>query len=224
MSWVCNLSASEYVEAAKYHKDTTVDFIEKALLLMKSQPYEITTGCSVFGKQIKKRANQVLREIHLLSAYLRLQPYQEMILVGSCKPEHNSVYFIAKTIAKRFDQFIIVIFSSSDFAVVSNRRDIPHFPNFSGSSREDIINSVRDFAARNITQKLPEDLILDEGDLLWEKYYETQFLEQRLNPKLFHKFIPKYAIEKAEMKIEGKFLKKIEHQSKKECSTLDSFL
>ncbi len=190
---------------------------------MKSKPHEITTGCSSFGDQIKKRANQVLREIHLLSAYLRLKPYPEMVLMGSCKPEHNTVYFVGKSVAKRFDQFIIMIFAENNFAIVSNRRDIPSFPDFEGSSREEIIKHVREFAATNVVQRLPEDIILKEGDFLWEEYYETQFLEQRLNPKLFHKFIPKYVLDKTEMKIESKFIEKIAKKSKK-GTTLDSFL
>ena len=64
---------------------------------------------------------------------------------------------------------------------------------------------------------------MDEGDFLWKKYYETQFLEQRLNTKLFHRFIPKYALDKAEMKIENDFLAKITEKTKKN-STLDEYL
>ena len=111
LSWACDLSVGEYLEAANHHNDSTPEFIEKALLRAKTKPYEITTGCSKLGKLVKKRANQVLREIHLLSAYMRLKPYPEMVLTGSCKPEHNIVYYIAKSIAKRFDQFIIVVFA-----------------------------------------------------------------------------------------------------------------
>ncbi|MHA1198214.1 MAG: DUF4130 domain-containing protein, partial [Candidatus Heimdallarchaeaceae archaeon] len=195
----------------------------KALLLMKSKPHEITTGSSSLGKIIKTRANQVLREIHLLSAYVRLKPYHEMVLVGSCKPEHNSVYYVGKSIAKRFDRFIIIIFAAENFAIVSNRRDIPEFPKFEGCSREKIIDSVREFARANVDQRLPEEIILEEGDFLWEKYYETQFLEQRLNPKLFHRFIPKYALEKAEMKVEKDFLNKLVKKNRGKI-TLDRFL
>ncbi|MCE7742509.1 MAG: DUF4130 domain-containing protein [Candidatus Heimdallarchaeota archaeon] len=223
ISWLCDLSAGEYIEAAKHHNSSTSEFIEKSLLLMKSKPHEITTGCSSLGKLIKKRANQVLKEIHFLSAFVRLKPYPEMVLVGSCKPEHNTIYFAGKSIAKRFDQFIIILFASQNFAVVSNRRDIPEFPEFRGSSREKLIDSVRNFARTNLDQRLPEEIVLEEGDFLWEQYYETQFLEQRLNPKLFHKFIPKYALEKAEMKIESDFLDKVTKKSKGKI-TLDSFL
>ena len=136
--------------------------------MKESKPHEITTGCSPLGKLVKKRANQVLREIHLLSAYLRLKPYPEMVLVGSCKPEHNVVYFVAKSIVKRFDQFIVVIFTEDNFAVVSNRKDLPKFPEFKGDSKEALISSIREFAKLNIHQRLPEDIFLEEGDFLWE--------------------------------------------------------
>ncbi len=222
ISWICNLSAHEYVDAASYHNETTNEFIEKALLVMKSKPHEITTGCSDFGRLIKKRANQVLREIHLLASYLRLKPYPEMILVGNCKPEHNTTFFIGKSIAKRFDRFIILIFTLDNFAVVSNRRTLPEFPKFTASSREELIVSVRGFAEKNIAERLSQDILLENGDFLWEKHYETQFLEQRLNTKLFRKFIPKYALEKADMKIERNFYEKIVEKPK-EKFTLDKF-
>jgi len=222
ISWIYDLSVGEYLEAATLHNDSTPEFIEKALQLAKVKPYEITAGYSVLGKEIKKRANQVLREIHLVSAYMRLKPYREMILVGCCKPEHDVSYLIAKSIAKRFDKFIIVVFTQNNFAIVSNRRDIPEFPSFQGSSRDAIIGSVRAFASLNIDERLPKDVVIEEGDDLWKIYYETQFLEQRLNPKLFHKFIPKYALEKAEMKIERKFLSKVYEKNKK-SSNLDDY-
>jgi len=90
-------------------------------------------------------------------------------------------------------------------------------------SREKIIDSVREFARANVNQRLPEEIVLEEGDFLWEKYYETQFLEQRLNPKLFHRFIPKYALEKAEMKVEKDFLNRLVKKNRGKI-TLDRFL
>ena len=222
ISWICDLSAHEYVNAVGYHNESTNEFTEKALLLLKSKPHEITTGCSDFGRLIKKRANQVLREIHQLASYLRLKPYPEMVLVGNCKPEHNTTFFIGKSIAKRFDRFIVIIFASDNFAVVSNRRTLPEFPKFSASIREELIISVRDFAGANIEERLSQDILLEDGDFLWEKYYETQFLEQRLNTRLFRKFIPKYALEKANMEVERNFYEKIVEKPK-EKYTLDRF-
>jgi hypothetical protein len=220
--FLCSLSAEEYFNAASYHKDSNDDFLNKAKHLLESKPFEITTGCSNLGKLIKKRGNAVLREVHLLSAYMRLKPYSEMVLVGECKPEHDTCYLIAKSIARRFDKFIIVVFSDNSFSIVSNRTDITEFPQFSGSSKQIIINQVRDFAKQTIKDVLPSDIFKENGDFLWEKYYETQFLEQRLNVKLFRKFIPKYAMDKANMNIEKEFYEKVVEQ-RKEKHTLDFF-
>ncbi len=218
----CSLSAEEYFNAAKYHKDSTKDFISGAEVLLESKPFEITTGCSKLGNMIKKRGNAVLREVHLLSAYMRLKPFPEMVLVGEYNPEHDTCNLIAKSLAKRFDRFIIVVFSNSSFSVVTNRKDLSEFPQFKGSSKKTIVEQVRDFAKHSITDGFPTDAFIEDGDFLWEKYYETQFLEQRLNVKLFRKFIPKYALEKANMKIEKEFYEKVVEQ-RKEKHTLDYF-
>ena len=219
---VCSLSAEEYVSAAKHHKDSNDEFVKKAQILLKTKPFEITTGCTNLGKLIKKRGNAVLREIHLLSAYMRLKPYSEMVLVGECNTEHNTCYLIAKSLARKFDRFIIVVFTNNNFSIASNRINLPKFPQFEDKTRQDIIDKVRIFAKKAIKDDLPDDIFLENGDLLWEKYYETQFLEQRLNVKLFRKFIPKYALEKANMNIEKEFFEKtIEKRGEKK--TLDSF-
>lgn len=222
ISWICDLSAEEYVEASKYHKESTTEFLEKTLFLMKSNPYEISTGCSSMGKTIKKRANAVFREIQLISSYLRLKPFPEMVLVGSCKPEHDTLYFIGKSIARRFDKFIIIVFSENDFTVVSNRKDLPPFPDFKCNSREELISSVRSFVKNAINERISSDIILEGGDFLWKQYYSTQFLKQRLNIKLFRKFIPKYAIKKANMTLERDFFERITKHSKEKC-TLERF-
>ena len=220
--FVCNLSAEEYVQAASYHKDSNENSIEKAELLLKSKPFEITTGCSDLGKLIKKRGNAVLREVHLLSAYMRLKPYSEMLLVGECNPEHDTCYLITKSLARRFDKFIVIVFTESIFSVATNRRDLPTFPQFSGSSKDEVIINVREYAKETIRDSFSEDIFLEDGDFLWENYYETQFLEQRLNVKLFHKFIPKYTLKKANMKLEKEFYEKVVEQ-RKEKHTLDFF-
>ncbi len=218
----CSLSAEEYFNAASYHKESTNDLIIKAKFLLETKPFEITTGCSDLGKLVKKRGNAVLREVHLLSAYMRLKPYSEMVLVGECNNEHDTCYLIAKSLARRFDRFVIIVFASKSFSVVTNRTDLPEFPKFRGSSKQTIIEKVRCFAKQTIKDGFPKEFFNEDGDSLWEKYYETQFLEQRLNVKLFRKFIPKYALEKANMKIEKEFYEKVVEQ-RKEKHTLDFF-
>ena len=151
--FLCSLSAEEYFTAASYHKDSSDVFISKAELLLKNQPFEIATGCSDFGNLIKKRGNAVLREVHLLSAYMRLKPYSEMVLVGECNPEHDTCFLIAKSLARRFDRFIIVVFTCNSFSVVTQRTDIPKFPQFKKKSKQTIIDDVRDFAKKEIKDK-----------------------------------------------------------------------
>ncbi len=222
MSFICNMSAKDYVQAASCHKDSSMDFIKKANLLLKTRPHEITTGFTEFGTKVKKRANAVLREIHLFSAYIRLKPYPEMLLVGKCKTEHKTGTLIAKSLARRFNLFILLVFTQDNYYIVTERNDISKYPSFDGNTDEDVIIQVRDFISNNIEENLIDDILLPDGDFLWEKYYETQFLEQRLNIRQFRRFIPKYVLEKADMKIESEFYKAVVEQ-REEKRTLDDF-
>jgi len=222
MSFICDRSASEYVQAAMLHSEATLVFIKKAEELLKSHPYEITTGCSKLGILIKKRANAVLREIHILSAYTRLKPYPEYLLVGECKTEHTTGFSIAKSLARRFNGFIILVFTQSSYYIMTLRKDVPLFPKFNGKNQSSILKKVREYIRLHIKEYLSEDILLEDGEFLWEEYYETQFLEQRLNTRLFHRFIPKYVMEKANMKVEKNFYEKVTNKNKNN-QTLDNY-
>jgi hypothetical protein len=222
ISFICDRSAKEYFHAACFHINTTADFILKANDLLQSKPHEITTGCTAFGKQIKIRANAVLREIHHLSAYIRLKPFPEMLLVGKCQPEHKTGDFVAKSLARRFRQFVILIITPNSKYIATKRRDIPSFPDIKELDEESLIEQIRNFIEKNITERIPEEFLLKDGDYLWEQYYETQFLEQRLNTRLFHKFIPKYVMKRANMEIEENFYEDV-LKKPEEKKTLDSF-
>ena len=222
MSFICDLSAKEYVHAANLHKDSSGEFMRRTQGMLEKTPHEITTGCSEFGSLVKKRARAVLREIHLLSAYTRLKPFPELLLVGQCKTDHNTGLSIAKTLSRRFKGFIILIFTQERYFLTTLRKDLPKFPDFKGEY-EEVIRKVRNFIGRFCNLRISSNLLLENGEFLWEKYYETQFLEQRLNTRLFRKFIPKHAMEKANMKIEREFYERIVEKPK-ETKTLDDFI
>ena len=222
MSFICDYSAKEYFHAACLHIKTTADFVHRANNLLQSRPHEITTGCTEFGKQIKRRGNAVLREIHHLSAYIRLKPFPEMLLVGRCQPEHKTGDLIAKSVSKRFEKFVILIMTPNGNHFATRRRDIVSFPDIKEFDEEKLIQLVRNFLENTITDRIPEEFLFEEGDYLWEQYYETQFLEQRLNTRLFHKFIPKYVMKRANMKIEETFYEDV-MKKPEEKRTLDSF-
>ena len=219
----CNKSALDYVEAAKRHKDTTKIFFEKAISLLQNNPYEITSGCSELGSLVKKRGNAVISESYKLSAYVRLTPLSEMILFGSCLPEHNTGSMIAEYITKRYHNFLILIFTDKDFHLATERVDISELPTFSGKTNEEIIEKIRNFAVSIFDDRLDEKYLLLNADDLWEVFYETQFLSQRENLKLYHRAIPKYMFNKAGMSIEEEFFKKVTNKNKQN-TTLDKYI
>ncbi|MCG3225962.1 MAG: DUF4130 domain-containing protein [Candidatus Heimdallarchaeota archaeon] len=221
-SFICDRSAREYFQAACLHIKTTEDFVLKANELYQSSPHEITTGCTILGKLIKRRANAVLREIHQLSAYIRLKPLPEMLLVGKCHPDHKTGHLIAKSLAKRFGNFIILVITPNDNYLATERTDILIIPEFKEQDEKILIHQIREFADKILTERLPVEFLLEDGDFLWEQYYETQFLEQRLNKRLFHRFIPKYVMKKANMNIEKKFYEDV-LEKPEETRTLDNF-
>ncbi len=215
--------ARQLVKAASYHVDSTEEFNEEARVLLVSAPYEIITKCSEMGVLINKRASAVYREANQISSFVKFEPLPEMILVGECVLEHNSFPIISRWICNRLKNFIILIFTQKTFFVASNRKDIGSFPEFNGDSREEVIEHVRNFARESFDERIPEDYFIEEGELYWKEYYETQFLEQRTNLKLFHQFLPKKVLEKESLRLEREFLEKITLKNDLN-HTLDDFL
>jgi hypothetical protein len=223
MSFFRQTPARQLVKTASYHADSTEEFNEEARKLLVTAPYEITTGCSEMGKMIKKRASAVFREANQVSSFTSFEPLPEMVLVGECVLEHNSIPIISRWLCNRLKNFIILIFTQKSFFVSSNRKDIGSFPEFKGNTREEIIEKVRTFAAETFDERIPEGYFIDEGETYWKEYYETQFLEQRTNLKLFHNYLPKKVLEKDNLRLEREFLEKITLKNEL-YHTLDEFL
>lgn len=215
------LTVQRIIEAARRHKDSSEDFIQKAYNLMQKYPHEITTGVSELGKIIKKRANAVEFEIYKLGCYVRLEPYPEMVLVGDIEPEHRTGDLVAEWLAKRFKQFIMVIFTEDDYYVATKRDEVKTIPNYEGNKKE-IVTQIRNLASRAYDSRLDEDFIQLNGDELWKEYYKTQYLSQRLNLKAYHRDIPKYMFNKAKMNIEKEFFDQVTDTTRKN-KTLDDF-
>lgn len=162
-------------------------------------------------------------ESYKLAAYIRLTPYAEMLLVGSCSPEHNSGDLIANYISKRFRKFVILVFTCENFHIQTERKEIKEFPKFQRKSEEEITNGLRCFLAERIEERLDEQYLLLDSDDLWEVFYASQYLSQRQNLKLYHRDIPKYMYRKANMKIEEDFYTKVTDKHKNN-QKLDKFL
>lgn len=219
----CNKTAHDYFEAAKKHKDSTESFIIRSFKLLQTSPHEITTGCSELGNLIKKRGNAVIWESYKLSAYIRLIPFREMLLVGSCSPEHDTGELIAAYLSKRFHNFVILIFTDQHHYIKTERVDIKEFPTFQEPNKEAIIANLRTFLDEKIEDCLDEQYLLSNSDDLWEVFYESQYLSQRQNIKLYRRDVPKYMYNKAGMLIEEKFYDKIANKTKRN-KKLDNFL
>lgn len=213
----------DYVEAAKKHKEATSDFINQSLQLLKEKPHEITTGCSDLGKLIKKRGNAVIWESYKLSAYVRLTPYPEMVLSGKCSPEHDTGQMIAEYLADRFRNFVVIIFTDTRCFFATKRDEIEDFPDIQEMGEQAVISEIRSFAKRSFSERLGKEYLKMDCNGLWEEFYETQYLSQRKNLKLFHRDIPKYMFKKAGMKIEESFYKKVTSKLRNN-QTLDDYI
>ena len=223
MSFFRQTPAKQLVRVASYHAESTEEFNKGARALLESAPYEITTGCSELGTLINKRASAVYREASQISSFINFEPLPEMILVGECVLEHYSIPIISRWLCNRLKKFIILIFTQKTFFVSSNRKDLATFPEFEGNTKEEIIEQVRTFAIENFEERLPEGYLLEEGETYWKEYYETQFLEQRTNLKLYHSFLPKKVLKKENLSMEREFLEKIILKNEL-YHTLDDFM
>ncbi|MHA1912597.1 MAG: DUF4130 domain-containing protein [Candidatus Kariarchaeaceae archaeon] len=223
MSFFRQTPARQLVRTASYHADSTDEFNEEARALLDTAPYEIITKCSEMGTLINKRASAVYREASQITSFVSFEPLPEMILMGECVMEHNSFPIISRWLCNRLKNFIILIFTQKTFFVASNRKDIGSFPEFKGETRDEIIEKVRTFAREAFEERLPSGYLIEEGELYWKEYYETQFLEQRTNLKLFHSYLSKKVLEKDNLRLEREFLEKITLQNES-YHTLDDFM
>ena len=118
---------------------------------------------------------------------------------------------------------VVLIFVEEKYFIATEREDVTQFPNLLDNAENSVVRSICDFLGNCFEERLAPDLVREDGDLLWEKYYETQFLEQRLNVKQFRRFIPKYVMKKANMKVESEFFDKAVVNSKNNTSLEDFF-
>jgi len=148
-----------------------VSVIEKTILqsMNKGVSY-VLEKMSMEAVQFARLASEVAREIHQAKAFIRLVPLETpKILFGEWELNHETIYFIMKHFLRRFPEYTILLLTGTQA--------------YAGQGSE-IWEETIDRRQLNLPAK--KDEFLDE----WLTFYQSQYIPQRKNIKLFKKHVP----------------------------------
>ena len=185
---------------ASRHSKFDQGLVERVL----SQAAEGCLGNNLVSVQGTKEArelynlhSQVMGEVNKLACYLRLNISPNGILFVEHTPEHRVEDLVVRHFRYRFPTYTIVM---------GSRRGI-----FVGD-KEGIVrlNEPLGLVLDRLQEERGVDPILKElketDDEIWEAFYQSQFVKQRENPRLFRRQVP------------GKFLKMESFQIERKVS------
>ncbi|MBW3003275.1 DUF4130 domain-containing protein [Candidatus Woesearchaeota archaeon] len=159
-------------------------FTQKLLDTVKSQPLDLVENkATAESKHLYSLHRQVAGDFQRCRAFARLEISKHGIIYGKVQPEHRVEDLVAEWFVSRFPLFIIVLQSRRGTFIMSKDSELKIV-------KEDIKTIVND-----LEQTLPENPLLSSliefDEQSWENLYDSNFIKQRKNTKLFLKNIPK---------------------------------
>ncbi len=158
--------------------------------------------------RMRKLIREVGREIHKMKGFVRLKHIGKKLKFGYIKPEHEIGEMVTEWFANRFPGIIIVLGNEKESWISIKAEE--KFETEKSGSLENTVKQLSDHL--HVKGKV------DFGNL-WEKYYESQYSDERKNKKLFKKNMPEKFRKRAENNVENRFKNKtLEEFRRSECS------
>lgn len=165
------------------------------ILLEKSKKlswHEINTSADPEIVKIRRKIGEVRSEIHRMRGFVRFNSITDKILFGYMKPEHKIEKVVIDIFARRFKEHMIILgneykswisyYSSNSFKRHEEKKSLNH-----------IIERIKSL--------LNTDYEVDI-ERIWKVYYDSQYIKERENHKLFYKNMPKKHLKSVGNKIE----------------------
>ena len=155
-----------------------------AILLEKSRKiswHEMNTSAESEILKIRRKVGEVRSEIHRMRGFIRFNSINDKILFGYMKPEHKIGRLVTDIFAKRFQKHIVILGNE-------HKVWVSYYANNYYKRYED---------SRSLNEIIKEVKSLIESDnevniaKIWEVYYDSQYIKERENHKLFYKNMPK---------------------------------
>ncbi len=192
------MSVLDYLSLSK---DVPQILIEKS---KKLSWHELNISADPDIVKMRRKIGEVRSEIHRSRGFVRFNSINDTILFGYIKPEHNIGRLVADIFARRFQKNIIIL-GNEHKVWVSYYSNMSYLRHETSKSLNKIKEEVKSLINSN-----PEMDI----EKIWQVYYESQFIKERENHKLFYKNMPKQHLKSAGNKIESKL----------NSTTLDDYL
>lgn len=177
---------------AKFHKD----YSEKLFIEISKQPNEVVKSqASIESRKLFNMNNQVGYDIHRTNSYTRLKISRHGILYATINPEHKTEEFSLKFFADRFPTFIVIL-ESKRGVFISERRSI-------STMKGELKTIIKKYEEKYPKNDLAIDIESIDDNEIWERYYDSQYLESRKNKKYFLRSIPKKLLKNNNLKIEN---------------------
>jgi len=181
-----SMSVLEYLQMSK---DVSQILLEKYKDL---SWYELNISADPEIVKIRRKVGEIRSEIHRMRGFIRFNSLNENILFGYMKPENKIGRLITDIFAKRFQENVIILGNEKKVWISYYSKNIYH----------------RHEESRNLSQIVEEvkKLINNYKEIdtnkIWEVYYNSQYIKERENHKLFYKNMPRKHLKSAGNDIE----------------------
>lgn len=181
------------------------------VLLEKSKKvswYELNISADPEIVKMRRKIGEVKSEIHRMRGFIRFNSITDNILFGYMKPENRIGRLITDIFARRFQKNIIIL-GNENIVWVSYYVNNSYSRYENTKSLKETIEEVKSLIENNKEMDIGE---------IWKVYYNSQYIKERENHKLFYKHMPKKHLKstgnKIELKLNSKTLDEYTLESK----------
>ncbi len=156
--------------------------------------YQLNISADPEIVKIRKKVGEVKSEIHRIRGFVRFNSIGNKILFGYIRPENKIGRLVTDIFAKRFQKNIVILGNE-------NKVWASYYSDKAYKRYED---------SKNLNELLDEVRFLVKSDKeidiekIWKVYYDSQYIKERENHKLFYKNMPKKYLKSTGNNIEGR--------------------
>jgi len=180
------MSVSDYLLLSK---DVSQRLLEKSKEI---SWHELNISADPEIVKMRRKIGEVRAEIHRMRGFVRFNSINDKILFGYMKPEHIIGSLVADIFAKRFQKNMIIL-GNEHKVWVSYYCDKSYLRYEATKSLNKVIEEVKSLIDSDVEMDIEK---------IWLVYYESQFIKERENHKLFYKNMPKKHLKSTENKVE----------------------
>ncbi len=156
--------------------------------------YELNISADPEIVKIRKKVREVKSEIHRMRGFVRFNSIGNKILFGYMRPENKIGRLVTDIFAKRFQKNIVILGNKNKvWASYYSDKEYKRYED--SKNLNELLDEVRSLV------KSDKEIDIEE---IWQVYYDSQYIKERENHKLFYKNMPKKYLKSTGNGIEGR--------------------